>query len=97
MCGMVCSSQIYACRMQVLLSSVVECWDKLRESSISVLMSLESPLPGIDTPAALKDLAMWAQRLVSSPRVRESDAGAQNYPDRCQLAPNIRCTDNCGS
>ena len=94
---MVSSPKIHACRMQVLLSSVVECWDKLRESSISVLMSLDTPLPGISTPAALKDLAVWAQRLVSSPRVRESDAGAQSYPDRCQLAPNTRCTDNCGS
>ena len=70
--------------MQVLLSSVVECWDKLRESSISVLMSLDTPLPGIDTPAALEDLVVWAQRLVSSPRVRESDAGAHETSDRGQ-------------
>jgi len=62
-------------RLQVLLSSVVECWDKLRETSISVLMSLETPLPGIDDPAAVEDLVQWACKLVGSPRVRESDAG----------------------
>ncbi len=61
--------------VQVLLSSVVECWDKLRETSISVLMTLETPLPGIDDPAAVEDLVLWARKLVGSPRVRESDAG----------------------
>ena len=60
---------------QVLLSSVVDCWDKLRETMIAVLMALETPLPGIEGPAAVKDLVQWAQRLVGSPRVRESDAG----------------------
>ena len=62
--------------VQVLLSSVVECWDKLRETSISVLMSLETPLPGLEGPEAVRDLVQWARRLVGSPRVRESDAGA---------------------
>ena len=61
--------------LQVLLSSVVECWDKLRETSISVLMTLETPLPGITEPAAVEDLVLWARKLVGSPRVRESDAG----------------------
>ena len=67
-------------RLQVLLSSVVECWDKLRETSISVLMSLETPLPGIDDPAAVEDLVQWACKLVGSPRVRESDAGTTYLP-----------------
>ena len=62
--------------VQVLLSSVVDCWDKLRETSISVLMSLERPLPGLEGPEAVRDLVQWARRLVGSPRVRESDAGA---------------------
>ena len=60
---------------QVLLSSVVECWDKLRETSISVLMALETPLPGITSPPAVQDLVQWARKLAGSPRVRESDAG----------------------
>lgn len=60
---------------QVLLSSVVECWDKLRETSISVLLTLEAPLPGIADPAAVEALVLWARKLAGSPRVRESDAG----------------------
>ena len=54
---------------------MVECWDKLRETSISVLMSLETPLPGISDPAAVEGLVLWARKLAGSPRVRESDAG----------------------
>ena len=42
--------------------------DKLRETSISVLMTLETPLPGIDDPAAVEDLVLWARKLVGSPR-----------------------------
>ena len=96
--GSITQVQVYlpklqCCCMQVLLSSVVQCWDKLRESSISVLMSLETPLPGIDTPAALKDLVTWAQRLVSSPRVRESDAGAQDFADTGQPVLKKHCHD----
>ena len=68
---------------QVLLSSVVECWDKLRETSISVLMCLETPLPGIADPAAAEGLVLWAHKLVGSPRVRESDAGQPtSYSDQ---------------
>ena len=75
-----------AYHLQVLLSSVVECWDKLRETSISVLMSLETPLPGIDDPAAVEDLVQWACKLVGSPRVRESDAGTTYLPVHCKAA-----------
>ena len=54
---------------------MVECWDKLRETSIAVLLTLEAPLPGLANPASVEALVLWARKLAGSPRVRESDAG----------------------
>ncbi len=60
---------------QVLLGSVVDSWDKLRETATEALMALPAPLPGLEAPAQVAKLLRWARTLVSSPRVRESDAG----------------------
>lgn len=62
--------------LQVLLGSVVDSWDRLRETASEVLMALPAPLPGLETPEQVAALLQWARKLVSSPRVRESDAGA---------------------
>ncbi|BDA45482.1 probable thyroid adenoma-associated protein homolog [Coccomyxa sp. Obi] len=61
----------------VLLGSVVDSWDKLRETATEALMALPAPLPGLEQAAQVADLLRWARTLVSSPRVRESDAGAR--------------------
>ncbi len=62
--------------VQVLLGSVVDSWDKLRETATEALMALPAPLPGLEAPAQVAALLQWARKLVASPRVRESDAGA---------------------
>ncbi|XP_068637861.1 uncharacterized protein [Aristolochia californica] len=60
----------------VLVASIVDSWDKLRESSFRILSHFPTPLPGISNADAVKKLINWAKKLVCSPRVRESDAGA---------------------
>ncbi|CAN1146112.1 Thyroid adenoma-associated protein, partial [Linum perenne] len=60
----------------LLVGSVVDSWDRLRESSFRILLHFPTPLPGVDSAEMVKKLIIWAQRLVCSPRVRESDAGA---------------------
>ncbi|XP_077212902.1 thyroid adenoma-associated-like protein [Tasmannia lanceolata] len=59
-----------------LVGSIVDSWDRLRESSFRILLHFPSPLPGISSQDAVKEVITWAKRLVCSPRVRESDAGA---------------------
>ncbi|KAK9830510.1 hypothetical protein WJX72_012147 [[Myrmecia] bisecta] len=63
--------------VEVLLGAVVDSWDRLREGSITALMHMATPLPGLDRPELLPPVLGWACRLVGSPRVRESDAGAR--------------------
>ena len=60
----------------MLLGSVVDSWDKLREAAAEALGALPAPLPGLGSPGAVADLVRWGRRLIASPRVRESDAGA---------------------
>ncbi|XP_058096528.1 uncharacterized protein LOC131242120 [Magnolia sinica] len=59
-----------------LVCSIIDSWDRLRESSFRILLHFPTPLPGIASDVAVKDVITWAKRLVCSPRVRESDAGA---------------------
>lgn len=61
----------------VLLGGVVDGRDKLRAGAARALSLLPSPLPGLDAPAALVPLLVWARQLLLSPRQRESDAGAR--------------------
>ncbi|XXG70625.1 hypothetical protein AAC387_Pa07g0062 [Persea americana] len=59
-----------------LVGSIVDSWDRLRDSSFHILLHFPTPLPGISSSGAVKEVITWAKRLVCSPRVRESDAGA---------------------
>ncbi|KAM0055498.1 hypothetical protein Hdeb2414_s0006g00206891 [Helianthus debilis subsp. tardiflorus] len=60
----------------LLVSSIVDSWDRLRENSFHILLHFPTPLPGMLTTDMVKEVIIWAKHLVCSPRVRESDAGA---------------------
>ncbi|KAL8229165.1 hypothetical protein R6Q57_014065 [Mikania cordata] len=60
----------------LLVSSIVDSWDRLRENSFHILLHFPTPLPGILNTDMVTEVMIWAKRLVCSPRVRESDAGA---------------------
>ncbi|KAK1423318.1 hypothetical protein QVD17_18616 [Tagetes erecta] len=60
----------------LLVSSIVDSWDRLRENSFHILLHFPTPLAGILTTDMVKEVIIWAKQLVCSPRVRESDAGA---------------------
>ncbi|XP_027358438.1 thyroid adenoma-associated protein homolog [Abrus precatorius] len=60
----------------LLVGSIIDSWDRLRESSFHILLHFPTPLPGISSEDTLKKLIASAMKLVCSPRVRESDAGA---------------------
>lgn len=60
----------------LLVGSIVDSWDRLRENSFRILLQFPSPLPGISSPEMNQRVIVWAKKLVCSPRVRESDAGA---------------------
>ncbi|KAL2523103.1 hypothetical protein Fot_27026 [Forsythia ovata] len=60
----------------LLVGSIVDSWDRLRESSFRILLYFPTPLPGICSPDMAREAIIWAKKLVYSPRVRESDAGA---------------------
>lgn len=59
-----------------LVGSIVDSWDRLRENSFRILSHFPTPLPGILSRDSVKELIKWAKKIVLSPRVRESDAGA---------------------
>ncbi|KAH7652589.1 Armadillo-like helical-containing protein [Dioscorea alata] len=63
----------------LLVRSIVDSWDRLRESSFRILLCFPTPLPGISSQDSLIELIRWAKKLVCSPRVRESDAGALTF------------------
>ncbi|KAG8384709.1 hypothetical protein BUALT_Bualt04G0146500 [Buddleja alternifolia] len=60
----------------LLVASIVDSWDRLRENSFRILLNFPTPLPGICSPDLVREAIIWAKKLVCSPRVRESDAGA---------------------
>ncbi|KAK6913243.1 THADA/TRM732, DUF2428 [Dillenia turbinata] len=60
----------------LLVGSIIDSWDRLRESSFRILLHFPTPLPGISNRGMVREVIRWAKRLVCSPRVRESDAGA---------------------
>ncbi|XP_057980177.1 uncharacterized protein LOC131165981 isoform X2 [Malania oleifera] len=60
----------------LLVGSIIDSWDRLRESSFRILIQFPTPLPGISSPEMVQKVIIWAEKLVCSPRVRESDAGA---------------------
>lgn len=63
----------------LLVGSIIDSWDRLRENSFRILLRFPTPLPGICSPDELQKAIMWAKKLVCSPRVRESDAGALTF------------------
>ncbi|KAJ4823920.1 hypothetical protein Tsubulata_009751 [Turnera subulata] len=63
----------------LLVGSIVDSWDRLRENSFRILLHFPNPLPGITSKDTVEKLIIWAKNLVSSPRVRESDAGALTF------------------
>ncbi|MCD7465293.1 hypothetical protein HAX54_000991 [Datura stramonium] len=60
----------------LLVGSIIDSWDRLRESSFRILLHFPTPLPGISSQDMVSETIAWAKKLVYSPRVRESDAGA---------------------
>ncbi|XWS44293.1 hypothetical protein CRYUN_Cryun15aG0032500 [Craigia yunnanensis] len=60
----------------LLVGSIIDSWDRLRESSFRILLHFPTPLPGISSEDVVQKIIIWAKKLVRSPRVRESDAGA---------------------
>ncbi|KAL2643811.1 hypothetical protein R1flu_011398 [Riccia fluitans] len=60
----------------VVVGAIVDSWDKLRENAYRILVCYPTPLPGLDSESKVESLLRWAKSLASSPRVRESDAGA---------------------
>ncbi|CAK9162900.1 unnamed protein product [Ilex paraguariensis] len=60
----------------LLVGSIIDSWDRLRQSSFRILLHFPTPLPGISSPDMVREIIIWAKNLVCSPRVRESDAGA---------------------
>ncbi|RAL47152.1 hypothetical protein DM860_014046 [Cuscuta australis] len=63
----------------LLVGSIVDSWDRLRETSLRILLHFPTPVPGIGTPELVYKAILWAKKLVSSARVRESDAGALTF------------------
>ncbi|KAL3696959.1 hypothetical protein R1sor_011035 [Riccia sorocarpa] len=60
----------------VVVGAILDSWDKLRENANRILVCYPTPLPGLDSERSVESLLRWAKTLASSPRVRESDAGA---------------------
>ncbi|XP_050136033.1 uncharacterized protein LOC126611696 isoform X2 [Malus sylvestris] len=60
----------------LLVGSIIDSWDKLRENSFRILLHFPTPLPGISDEGMVQNVILWAKKLVCSPRVRETDAGA---------------------
>ena len=60
----------------LLVGSIVDSWDRLRVNSFRILLHFPTPLPGISSEDMVQKVIAWAKKLVYSPSVRESDAGA---------------------
>ncbi|EQC31824.1 hypothetical protein SDRG_10612 [Saprolegnia diclina VS20] len=61
---------------KALFNALISSWDKVRALAYSILETFPSPLPGYDDAVNLQSLYRWALTLASSPRQRETDAGA---------------------
>ncbi|KAK9114150.1 hypothetical protein Syun_020947 [Stephania yunnanensis] len=60
----------------LLVGSIIDSWDRLRENAFRILLQFPTPLPGILSQEQVRQVIEWAKMSVCSPRVRESDAGA---------------------
>ncbi|OQS01593.1 hypothetical protein ACHHYP_00569 [Achlya hypogyna] len=61
---------------KALFNALISSWDKVRALAYATLEAFPSPLPGYADAASLQSLYRWALTLASSPRQRETDAGA---------------------
>ncbi|KAE9334763.1 hypothetical protein PF008_g13798 [Phytophthora fragariae] len=59
-----------------LLNMLISAWDSIRSLAFTILDLYPDELPGYSTREELRTLVGWAVGLCSSPRQRESDAGA---------------------
>ncbi|ESQ32617.1 hypothetical protein EUTSA_v10003503mg [Eutrema salsugineum] len=60
----------------LLVGSIVDSWDRLRENAFRILLHFPTPFTGVSSEYMVQNIIPWAKQLVCSPRVRESDAGA---------------------
>uniref|UniRef100_A0A1J3K759 Thyroid adenoma-associated protein-like protein n=1 Tax=Noccaea caerulescens TaxID=107243 RepID=A0A1J3K759_NOCCA len=60
----------------LLVGSIVDSWDRLRENAFRILLHYPTPFTGVSSEYMVQNIIPWAKQLVCSPRVRESDAGA---------------------
>lgn len=66
-----------ASTVKLLLSCLLDSWDKIREGAAEALLLLPAPLPGIDTPEDVLRLMQLGLTLLRSPRLKDTDAGAR--------------------
>ncbi|KAK6129242.1 hypothetical protein DH2020_036951 [Rehmannia glutinosa] len=52
----------------LLVGSIVDSWDLLRENSFRVLLYFPTPLPGICSPDLVREAVIWAKKLICSPQ-----------------------------
>ncbi|EFH54281.1 hypothetical protein ARALYDRAFT_324042 [Arabidopsis lyrata subsp. lyrata] len=62
----------------LLIGSIVDSWDRLRENSFRILLHFPTPFTGISSEDMVQIIIPWAKQLVCSPRVRESDAECES-------------------
>ncbi|CAH8388771.1 unnamed protein product [Eruca vesicaria subsp. sativa] len=60
----------------LLVGSIVDSWDRLRENAFRILLHFPTPFTGVSSEDMVQTIIPWAKHLVCSPRVRESDAGS---------------------
>jgi hypothetical protein len=73
-----CYVSVLCCLLNCTLPHYYHKLQTLRSPGAARALSLlPTPLPGLETPAALLPLLSWARQLLLSPRLRESDAGAR--------------------
>ncbi|CAH2045000.1 unnamed protein product [Thlaspi arvense] len=60
----------------LLVGSIVDSWDRLRENAFRILLHYPTPFTGVSSEDMVQNIIPWAKHLVCSPRVRESDAGS---------------------
>eukprot|EP00210_Caulerpa_lentillifera_P001879 g1808.t1 len=61
----------------IVIGCVQDPWDYMRSKTIECLESFMSPLPGLTTPEELIPVLEWSCSLITSPRLRDNDAGAR--------------------
>lgn len=87
----------------MLLTALLEGWDRISNVSMYILLMLPSPIPGMDSIDSVSQVLKWSLKLLNSPRSVESDSGAKvlmtlfiKYVSESQwsirLHPDLSCT-----